>query len=78
MAVPPLDMYTITYNANGGYNAPASQSANIGESITLSEETPIKDAALSSPYVVTFNGNGGNIDITSKTSYMRTGSVFNT
>lgn len=34
--------YTITYDANGGYNAPASQVKEYGKNITLSDMKPIR------------------------------------
>ena len=34
--------YSITYNANGGYNAPASQTKYYNESISLSSSTPTR------------------------------------
>lgn len=35
--------YTVTYNANGGTNAPASQPKNYNENITLSSDKPTRD-----------------------------------
>ncbi len=48
--------YTITYNANGGVNAPASQTQTYGTAITVTSSVPEKD------YTVTFNANGGTVD----------------
>ena len=33
---------TVTYDANGGYNAPEDQTFNIGESVTLSTQEPLR------------------------------------
>ena len=35
--------WTITYNANGGYNAPAKQTANVGQSITITYSKPTRN-----------------------------------
>ena len=70
------DTYTVSFNANGGAGAPSSQTATIGNSITIPLQQPTKSNTASSPYVVTFNGNGGVVDENSLTSYNRTGSIF--
>lgn len=53
--------YTISYDANGGWNAPPSQIKNWGQDIQLSGTTPSKS------YTVTFDPNGGSVSPTSKT-----------
>ena len=35
--------WSITYNANGGYNAPAKQTANVGQSITITYSKPTRN-----------------------------------
>ena len=35
--------WTITYNANGGMNAPPSQTANVGQSITITSSKPTRN-----------------------------------
>lgn len=35
--------WSITYNANGGYNAPAKQTANVGQSITITSSKPTRN-----------------------------------
>ena len=75
-SIPPLDTYTVSYNAQGGVGAPTSQTANIGTSITLSLIKPTKETTASTPYVVTFDGNNGCVDESTLTSYSRTGSIF--
>lgn len=52
--------YTVTYNANGGTGAPASQSKPYGSSITLSSSKPTKTVKL------TYNANGGQVTPASK------------
>ena len=34
--------WSITYNANGGYNTPAKQTANVGQSIIITQDKPIR------------------------------------
>lgn len=41
--VPALQTYTITYNANGGKNAPPTQTKYYGKAITLSTNEPVRD-----------------------------------
>lgn len=53
--------YTVTYNANGGTNAPSSQSKLEGDALTLTSAKPSKT------YTVTYNPNGGSVSPTSKT-----------
>ena len=53
--------YIISYNANGGTNAPASQIKYHGTNLTLTEEVPTGPY-----YTVTFDGNGGTVSQSSK------------
>ncbi|MBR5562147.1 MAG: InlB B-repeat-containing protein [Clostridia bacterium] len=53
--------YTVSYNANGGSGAPASQTKNHGSSLTLSSSVPTKK------YTITYNANGGSVSPASKT-----------
>lgn len=48
--------FTITYNANGGTNAPGVQTQTYGTAITVTNEKPEKT------YTVTFNANGGTVN----------------
>ncbi|MDR1800864.1 MAG: InlB B-repeat-containing protein [Lachnospiraceae bacterium] len=59
-----LTFYTVTYNANGGEGAPASQSVSAGSYVTLASAptTPVK-------YQLTYNANGGSVTPTSKLAY---------
>ena len=36
-------LFTVTYDARGGTEAPAAQSQEVGESLTLTDQTPIRD-----------------------------------
>ena len=58
----PTQKYTVSYNANGGSNAPTGQQVTSGTAITL----PAK-GTMSKSYTVTFNANGGSVSPTSKT-----------
>lgn len=49
--------YTISYNANGGSGAPASQTKQSGETLTLSTTKPTKSSTTVSQYTVTYNRN---------------------
>ena len=53
--------YTVTFDANGGTNAPASQSKLDGEALTITASKPSKT------YTVTYNPNGGSVSPTSRT-----------
>lgn len=48
--------YTITYDANGGTNAPQSQLKNYGEAITLSDKVPTRDGYTFCGWSSTVNG----------------------
>lgn len=48
--------FTITYNANGGTNAPGVQTQTYGTAITVTSEQPEKI------YTVSFNANGGTVN----------------
>ena len=54
--------YTVSYNANGGSNAPASQSKTHDVNLTLSSAKPTGKS-----FTVTYNANGGNVSSSSKT-----------
>ena len=52
--------YTISYNANGGYNAPSSQTKTHGTTLTLTTSKPSRSStSASTGYTVTYNYNGG-------------------
>lgn len=52
--------YTVSYNANGGTGAPASQIKTWGQTLVLSSTRPTRSVTL------TFNANGGTVSPTSK------------
>lgn len=55
-----LYTYTISYNANGGSGAPASQTKTEGTTLTLSSTKPTKSStSTSSTITITYNANGG-------------------
>lgn len=51
--------YTVTYDANGGSGAPASQPITPGSTITISTVRPTKANSNDGSYTVTLNPNGG-------------------
>lgn len=53
--------YTVSYNANGGSNAPAAQTKYHGTNLVLSTAQPNKSI------VISFNANGGTVSPTSRT-----------
>lgn len=66
--------YTITYNANGGSNAPSLDKKIDGQTLALSDTFPTPPTKTSVTYTVTFNTNGGVCDqdaitITNITTY---------
>ena len=52
--------FTVSYNANGGYGAPASQTKPRGAALTLSWDRPIRDNSTEN-YTVRLNANGGSV-----------------
>jgi len=66
--------YTITYNANGGSNAPSADKKIDGQTIVISGTSPTPPANVSVTYSVTLNANGGVCDqdmltVTNVTTY---------
>ena len=59
-AVWKLKKYEITYNANGGTNAPATQIKEHGTDLILSTGVPQKS------YTITFDPNGGTVDMANR------------
>lgn len=71
-------VYTVSYDANGGENAPRPQAKNEGVDLKLREETP--DRADSDPlavYTVTLDPNGGTVSRPSITAPIRLVYSFN-
>lgn len=69
-------MVTISYNANGGTNAPSAQTVEKGKRTNLSSVKPTKDNELSAGYLVTLQSNGGTCNSTSLTSQKETVYTF--
>ena len=69
-------MVTISYNANGGSNAPSAQTVERGKQTNLSSVKPTKDNELSAGYLVTLQSNGGTCNSTSLTSQKETVYTF--
>ena len=69
-------MVTISYNANGGTNAPSAQTVEKGKQTNLSLVKPIKGNTLSTGYSVTLQSNGGTCNPTSLTSQKETVYTF--
>lgn len=69
-------MVTISYNANGGTNAPSAQTVEQGKQTNLSSVRPIKGNELSTGYSVTLQSNGGTCNSTSLTSQKETVYTF--
>lgn len=66
--------YTVTYNANGGSNAPSSQTKTHGVDLILTEDTPTPPSRKTVTYTISLNPNGGTcdksfIEVTDYTNY---------
>lgn len=51
--------YIVSYDANGGTNAPAAQTKDYDVALILTDAKPAKDSDISATYTVTFDANGG-------------------
>lgn len=69
-------MVTISYNANGGSNAPSAQTVEKGKQTNISSVKPTKGNELSIGYLVTLQSNGGTCNPTSLTSQKETVYTF--
>lgn len=70
------DYYTVSYDANGGTGAPASQQKIHDVNLTLSSTEPKKASTSVSSYRVTFNANGGSCDVAYRDSTKTTTYTF--
>ena len=61
-AVMPAPTYEITYDANGGTGAPASQAKIHDADLTLSDVKPTRENEAAGSYTVTLDANGGSVD----------------
>lgn len=68
--------YTVSYNANGGTGAPASQQKTYGTNLTLSSTNPTRANASATALTVTFNPNSGSCDTASLSSARTTKYTF--
>lgn len=75
-AVWKINTYTVSYNANGGTGAPASQTKTYGQTLTLSATTPTRANASAGSYTVTYNANGGSVSPASATAVRTTSYSF--
>jgi len=71
------DIFYVAFSPNGGADAPGTQYARFGGSVTIPTALPTKAPSTATPYTVTFNGNNGTVDQASAISYNRTLSKFN-
>ena len=63
-----LSSYTVSYDANGGTGAPASQTKTQGTALTLSGTKPTRADTPTETYTVNLNANGGAVNQTSFTA----------
>ncbi len=75
-AVWTVNEYTISYDANGGTGAPASQPKTHGVALALSNTKPTRADASAGSYTVTLNANGGSVNPTSLTAARTTNYTF--
>ena len=68
--------YQVSYDANGGTGAPASQTKIQGQPITLSSTTPSRADASTGSFTVTFDANGGSVVPASLTAARTTSYTF--
>ena len=68
--------YTISYNANGGSGAPASQTKTQGQALTLSTTKPTRSSVSAGSYTITLNANGGSVSTSSLTAARTTKYTF--
>ena len=68
--------YTVTYDANNGTGAPASQSKTPGATLTLSNDKPSRADENAGSYTITLDANGGTVSPTSLSSAITTSYTF--
>lgn len=67
---------TLTYNANGGTNAPPAKSGAPGEVVQITDAIPLWADVLSNTFTVTFNANNGVVDSPSLISSIKDHHTF--
>ena len=60
--------YTVSYDANGGINAPQSQTKVYGTNLLLSQERPVRTPENLAGFTVALDANGGKLDLDSLTA----------
>ena len=75
-AVWKANTYTISYNANGGSNAPSSQTKTHGVTLKLTNSTSSRASVSAGSYTVTLNGNGGTVSTESLIANRTTNYTF--
>ena len=70
------DTFTVSYNANGGTDAPAAQTKEPGVALTLSAVAPTRTNNSAGSYTVTLNANGGSVSPTSLNAARTTSYTF--
>ena len=68
--------FRVTYNANGGTNAPGSQEKPRGETINLTTAKPTRANIVTGSYTVTLDPNGGTVSQTSVSAARTTSYSF--
>lgn len=68
--------YTISYNANGGTGAPATQTKDYGKTLTLSSTKPTWATSTDATYTITYNANGGSCSTANAISKKTTSHTF--
>lgn len=72
----PIGAYTVSYDANGGTGAPASQTKEYNKTLILSTVKPNKANTSTAGYIITLNANGGYVSTPELTQYNTTSYTF--
>lgn len=72
----PIGAYTVSYDANGGTGAPASQTKEYNKTLILSTVKPNKANTSTAGYIITLNANGGYVSTPELTQYNTTSYAF--
>ena len=77
-AVWDIETYDVTYDANGGTNAPSAQRKKLDIDLVLRSDLPERAASTDQPYVITLNANGGSVTPNTLTPTRTTSYTFRT
>ncbi|MBR3174859.1 MAG: InlB B-repeat-containing protein [Oscillospiraceae bacterium] len=77
-AVWDIETYDVTYDANGGTNAPSAQRKKQDIDLVLRSDLPERAASTDQPYVITLNANGGSVTPNTLTPTRTTSYTFRT